>query len=54
MLDGGILRSPEARRLAALTPGLGETYGEPAVLVRREREQPIFAPTELLDAVISC
>ncbi len=52
VLDGGVLRSAEARRLAALTPGLQEVYGEPAVLVRREREQAIFAPTELLDAVI--
>ena len=28
LLDGGVLRSGEARRLAALTPGLQEVYGE--------------------------
>ena len=52
VLDGGVLRSPEARRLAALTPGLQEVYGSVAMLVRKEREQPIHAPTELLDAVM--
>ncbi|MER2507255.1 MAG: DNA gyrase subunit B, partial [Amaricoccus sp.] len=49
---GGALRSAEARRLAALTPALREVYSEPAALVRKEREQPIFAPTDLLDAVM--
>ncbi|MFO1105307.1 MAG: DNA topoisomerase (ATP-hydrolyzing) subunit B [Amaricoccus sp.] len=52
VLDGAALRSAEARRLAALTPALQEVYGAPAALVRREREQPIHAPSELLDAVM--
>ena len=52
VLDGGALRSAEARRLAALTPALREVYSEPAMLVRKEREQPIFAPSDLLDAVM--
>ncbi len=52
VLDGGVLRSPEARRLAALTPALQEVYAERASLVRRDREQSIVAPTELLDAVM--
>jgi len=51
LLDGFALRSGEARRLGALTPGLREVYGAPAALVRKDREQPIFGPTELLDAV---
>jgi DNA gyrase subunit B len=51
VLDGFALRSGEARRLAAMTAGLQEVYGTTATLVRRDREQPIFAPTELLDAV---
>ena len=51
VLDGYALRSAEARRLAALTGSLQEVYGAPAHLVRKDREQAIFAPTELLDAV---
>ena len=51
VLDGYALRSAEARRLAALTGSLQEVYGAPASLVRRDREQAIYAPTELLDAV---
>ncbi len=51
LLDGFALRSGEARRLGAMTAGLQEIYGAPAALVRKDREQPIYAPTELLDAV---
>jgi DNA gyrase subunit B len=51
VIDGHAVRSAEARRLAALTSGLQEVYGEVAALVRKDREQPIFSPTELLDAV---
>ena len=51
VLDGCALRSGEARRLAALTQGLQEVYGTAAALVRKDREQAIHAPTELLDAV---
>ncbi|HRO13231.1 MAG TPA: DNA topoisomerase (ATP-hydrolyzing) subunit B, partial [Amaricoccus sp.] len=51
LLDGGVLRSGEARRLAALTPGLQEVYGEVPTLVRREREQAIHAPSQFLEAV---
>ncbi|HPG22287.1 MAG TPA: DNA topoisomerase (ATP-hydrolyzing) subunit B [Amaricoccus sp.] len=52
ILDGNALRSAEARRLAALTPGLQEVYGTTAHLLRKDREQVIHAPTDLLDAVI--
>jgi DNA gyrase subunit B len=51
VLDGAVLRSSEARRLAALTPELEEVYGGVATLIRKEREQSIFAPSQLLDAV---
>ena len=51
VLDGAVLRSGEARRLGALTAGLQETYGTSAALVRKDREQPIHGPTDLLDAV---
>jgi DNA gyrase subunit B len=50
-VDGFALRSAEARRLASLTGSLQETYGSVATLVRRDREQAIFAPTQLLQAV---
>jgi DNA gyrase subunit B len=52
VLDGNALRSAEARRLAALTGSLQEVYGSTAHLMRKDREQAIFAPTDLLDAVI--
>ncbi len=52
VLDGGALRSAEARRLAGLTAALQEVYSAPAALVRKEREQAIFAPSDLLDAVM--
>ncbi|MBP7000955.1 DNA topoisomerase (ATP-hydrolyzing) subunit B [Amaricoccus sp.] len=51
-IDGFALRSAEARRLAAMTAALQEVYGEPATLVRKDREQPIHGPTELLEAVM--
>ncbi|MFT3975290.1 MAG: DNA topoisomerase (ATP-hydrolyzing) subunit B [Amaricoccus sp.] len=51
LLDGFALRSGEARRLGAMTAGLQEIYGAPASLVRKDREQAIYGPTELLDAV---
>jgi len=51
-IDGFALRSAEARRLASLTRGLQEVYGESAVLVRRERELPIHGPIDLLQAVM--
>ena len=51
VLDGSALRSAEARRLAALAETLGEVYGAPAALIRKDKSQTIFAPTDLLDAV---
>jgi DNA gyrase subunit B len=52
-LDGQVLRSGEARRLAAHTTGLQETYGSLARLVRKDREQSIHGPTELLQAILT-
>ncbi len=51
-LDGAVLRSGEARRLAQHTDSLSETYGSPARLVRKDREQLIHGPAELLAAVL--
>jgi len=52
-LDGPILRSGEARRLASHTKALQEVYGTLAKLVRKDREQPIHGPTELLAAILA-
>ncbi len=51
-LDGGVLRSGEARRLASHTKALQETYGALARLVRKDREQPVHGPVELLAAIL--
>ena len=52
-LDGQILRSGEARRLATHTEALQEVYGGIAKLVRKDREQLIHGPTELLSAILT-
>ncbi|MCT8331726.1 DNA topoisomerase (ATP-hydrolyzing) subunit B [Albidovulum sediminis] len=52
-LDGQILRSGEARRLATHTKALQDVYGTLARLVRKDREQPIHGPTELLAAILA-
>ncbi len=52
-LDGQVLRSGEARRLASHTTGLQEVYAKPAKLVRRDREQLIHGPVELLTAILT-
>lgn len=51
-LDGAVLRSGEARRLGQLTPSLQETYAQPAKLLRKEREQPVFGPIDLLQSIL--
>jgi DNA gyrase subunit B len=51
-IDGFALRSAEARRLAALTASMQEVYGAVATLVRKDRDQPIYGPTDLLEAVM--
>ncbi len=52
-LDGQVLRSGEARRLAQHTDSLQEIYGTPARLIRKDREQPIHGPVELLAAILA-
>jgi DNA gyrase subunit B len=53
LLDGQVLRSPEAARLGGFTAKLQEVYGSPATLVRKDRDQKIHAPSELLDAILA-
>ncbi len=52
-LDGPVLRSGEARRLAAHTDSLQEVYAGVPELVRRDRSQPIHGPLDLLAAVMA-
>jgi len=52
-LDGPVLRSGEARRLASHTATLQEVYTLPAKLIRKDRETPIHGPVELLDAILT-
>ncbi|OCX63413.1 DNA gyrase subunit B [Thioclava sp. SK-1] len=51
-LDGAVMRSGEARRLAQHTETLREIYKSPAQLHRKERHQLIHGPLELLDAIL--
>ncbi|WBU64110.1 DNA topoisomerase (ATP-hydrolyzing) subunit B [Paracoccus aerodenitrificans] len=50
-LDGPMLRSAESRRLGEMTGQLQEIYAEPAVLLRKDRELPIWGPLGLLAAI---
>ena len=51
-LDGHVLRSGEARRLATHQETLQDVYTDPAFLVRKDREQLVHGPVELLDAIL--
>jgi DNA gyrase subunit B len=53
VLDGPVLRSGEARRLAGFTSALQDTYARPARLVRRDRTQMIHGPLDLLAAILA-
>ncbi|MEK9642008.1 MAG: DNA topoisomerase (ATP-hydrolyzing) subunit B [Paracoccaceae bacterium] len=50
-LDGPMLRSGEARKTGSFTQSLQEVYGTPALVVRKDREQIIFGPLDLLNAI---
>ena len=51
-LDGGMLRSGEARRTGTFTKGLQDVYNLPATLVRKDRSQAIHGPLDLLKAIL--
>jgi DNA gyrase subunit B len=52
-LDGAVLRSGEARRLSQVSGATREIYGTPSRLIRKDREQTIFGPIDLLKAVLA-
>jgi len=52
-LDGAVLRSGEARRLASVVNETRNHYREPSQLARKEREQVIHGPSDLLNAILT-
>ena len=51
-LDGPLLRSGEARRTGTFTKSLQDVYNLPATLIRKDRNQLIFGPLDLLAAIL--
>ncbi|MGL4235569.1 DNA topoisomerase (ATP-hydrolyzing) subunit B [Tabrizicola sp.] len=52
-LDGAVLRSSEARRLSHLAGQHRDVYREPARLVRKDRDQLIHGPIDLLKSILA-
>ena len=52
-LDGAVLRSSEARRLSQLAGQHRDIFRDPARLVRKDREQPIHGPIDLLKSILT-
>ncbi|KMW59011.1 DNA gyrase subunit B [Candidatus Rhodobacter oscarellae] len=52
-LDGGVLRSGEARRLSEVSQPTRDVFASPSQLVRKDREQPIYGPMTLLQAILA-
>jgi DNA gyrase subunit B len=52
-LDGAVLRSGEARRLAAVSRDSRDVYREPAGLLRKDREQMVYGPIDLLKSILA-
>ena len=51
-LDGPMMRSGEARKTGSFTQNLQDVYNLPATLVRKDRNQMIFGPLDLLNAIL--
>ncbi|WP_224816482.1 DNA topoisomerase (ATP-hydrolyzing) subunit B [Hasllibacter sp. MH4015] len=51
-LDGAVLRSGEARKLSEVSKDTRIVYRDPATLSRKDREQLIHGPSELLQAIL--
>ena len=52
-LDGAVLRSGEARRLSAISRETRDAYSDRARLVRKDREQTVHGPIDLLKSVLA-
>ena len=51
-LDGPMMRSGEARKTGSFTQSLQDVYDLPATLVRKDRNQAIYGPLDLLSALL--
>ncbi|MFN6925692.1 MAG: DNA topoisomerase (ATP-hydrolyzing) subunit B [Tabrizicola sp.] len=52
-LDGAVLRSGEARKLSQIAGQYRDIYREPSRLVRKDREQAIHGPIDLLKSILA-
>ncbi|PTE22973.1 DNA topoisomerase (ATP-hydrolyzing) subunit B [Cereibacter changlensis JA139] len=52
-LDGAVLRSADARRLSHVSTATREHYQAPARLMRKDRDQMIHGPIDLLKAILA-
>ncbi len=52
-LDGAVLRSSEARKLSQIAGQYRDIYRDPARLVRKDREQAIHGPIDLLKSILA-
>jgi DNA gyrase subunit B len=52
-LDGAVLRSGEARKLSQIAGQYRDIYRDPARLVRKDREQAIHGPIDLLKSILA-
>ncbi len=52
-LDGAVLRSGEARRLSQVAGQYRDIYRDPARLVRKDREQMVHGPIDLLKSILA-
>ena len=52
VIDGPLVRSAEARKLDGLALELQSVYQRPGLLIAKDKETPIFSPTELFAAVL--
>ena len=52
-LDGAVLRSTEARKLSQISAPHADVYRDPSRLVRKDREQMIHGPIDLLKSVLA-
>ena len=52
-LDGAVLRSGEARRLSTIAGQTRDAYRDPARMVRKDREQMVHGPSDLLKTILT-
>jgi DNA gyrase subunit B len=52
-LDGAVLRSGEARKLSQIAGQYRDIYRDPARLARKDREQSIHGPIDLLKSILT-